>query len=204
MTVQEEERSRLARELHDDFTQRLAVLAIDLSKVERLAKATNTTFEPEIRNIRDQIVKLSTDIHDISRQLHPSIIDDLGLGRAIQSKCSNFTRRTGILVNYESIGIPSMVPRDISVGLFRITQEALRNIQKHAHVKEAAVLLAGEEGYITLMINDSGAGFDLEHKSQPPGLGLFSMQERTQLMDGVFSIDSAPGQGTQIKVVVPL
>lgn len=204
LTIQEEERRRLARELHDDFTQRLAVLAMDMSRLELSAKAENSKFESKMKYIKDQIIKLSTDIHDISRQLHPSIIDDLGLGRAIQSECSNFTRRVGIVINYNSINIPLTIPHDISVGLFRITQEALRNIQKHAQVKEADVLLVGENGHITLTIHDSGAGFDPECVRQTHSLGLFSMKERVQLIQGVFSIESAPELGTQIKVVVPL
>ena len=204
LTIQEEERRRLARELHDDFTQRLAILAMDMSKLEALAKAADAKFEPKLKYIKDQIIKLSMDIHDISRQLHPSIIDDLGLGRAIHSECINFTRRSDIVINYKPISIPLTIPRDISVGLFRITQEALRNIQKHAHVKEADVLIVGRDDSITLMIHDSGAGFDPAIARQKHGLGLFSMEERVQLIRGVFSVDSAPGQGTQIKVVVPL
>jgi PAS domain S-box-containing protein len=204
LTIQEEERRRLARELHDDFTQRLAVLAMDMSMLEVSAKAANPKFELKLKSVREQIIKLSTDIHDISRQLHPSIIDDLGLGRAIQSECINFTKRAGIEINYKPISIPLTIPRDISIGLFRITQEALRNIQKHAQVKQAEVCLAGGEGCITLTIKDSGAGFDPAYARQIHGLGLFSMEERAQLIQGVFSMDSTPGRGTQIKVIVPL
>jgi len=204
LTIQEEERRRLARELHDDFTQRLAVMAMDMSKLELSAKAANTKYEPKLKHIKDQIIKLSTDIHDISRQLHPSIIDDLGLERAIQSECINFTRQTGIIINYKSTNIPLKISRDISVGLFRITQEALRNIQKYAHVKDAEVCLVGGDNSITLTIHDSGVGFDPVCIRPTHSLGLFSMQERAQLIQGVFSIDSAPGRGTQIKVVVSL
>ena len=204
LTIQEEERRRLARELHDDFTQRLVVLAMEMSKVEAAAKAANATFEPKLNHIKNQIIKLSTDIHDISRQLHPSIIDDLGLGRAIQSECTNFTRRAGIVIDYKQSNVPPTISRDISVALFRITQESLRNIQKHAGVKEAEVCLAGGSDHISLMIRDSGTGFDPSHIKQTHGLGLFSMQERVQFIQGIFSIDSAIGRGTQINVTVPL
>jgi two-component system cell cycle sensor histidine kinase/response regulator CckA len=204
LTIQEEERRRLARELHDDFTQRLAVLAMYISKLEVSVNAANTAFEPKLKYIRDQIIKLSTDILDVSRQLHPSIINDLGLGRAIQSECSKFTKRTGIVIHYESIDISSKIPQDTSIGLFRITQEAIRNIHKHAKVQKAQVCLAGTEDCITLTIQDQGAGFDPACVRKTHGLGLFSMEERVQLIGGVFSIDSAPGRGTQIKVVVPL
>ncbi|NLH16677.1 MAG: PAS domain-containing protein [Phycisphaerae bacterium] len=204
LTIQEEERRRLARELHDDFTQRLAVLAMDLSKLAVLAKVGNTMLESKLQHTRDQVIKLSTDILDISRQLHPSIIDDLGLGRAIQSECANFTRRTGIAIDYQPIRVPTMISRDISVGLFRITQEALRNIHKHARVQDAEVCLIGEEGRLTLTIHDSGVGFDPTGVRQSHGVGLFSMEERAQLIHGRLSIDSTPGQGTQIQVVVPI
>jgi PAS domain S-box-containing protein len=204
MTIQEEERRRLARELHDDFTQRLAVLVMDMSKLEISAKAASTKFVPKLKQIREQIVELCTDIHDISRQLHPSIIDDLGLGRAIESECVNFTKHTGIVINYKPINVPLKISRDISVDLFRITQEALRNIQKYAHVKNADVCLVGGDNNITLTIHDSGIGFDTDRVRQSHSLGLFSMEERAQLIQGVFSMDSAPGRGTLIKVVVPL
>jgi PAS domain S-box-containing protein len=204
LTIQEEERRCLARELHDDFTQRLAVLAMDLSRITVSAKTAHPGVESGLELVREQIIKLSTDILDISRQLHPSIIDDLGLGRAIQSECTNAARRTGIAIHYKSNRIPPAIPYDISVSLFRITQEAIRNIHKHAHVTDAEVCLVGEEDGISLTVQDLGAGFDPECARQEHGLGLFSMKERVQLIGGVFSIDSAPGQGTQIKVVVPL
>ncbi len=204
LAIQEEERRRLARELHDDFTQRLAVLAMDMSMLEAAAKSAGKTVQSKLTSIRNQIVNLSTDIHDVSRQLHPSIIDDLGLGSAIQSECSNFTRRTGIVVAYTQTDVPRTISRDISVVLFRITQEALRNIHKHAHVNEAEVCLACENNQLLLGICDSGEGFDPENIRQTHGLGLFSMEERVQLVRGIFSIDSAPKQGTRINVMVPL
>lgn len=203
LTIQEEERRRLARELHDDFTQRLAVLAMALAKLETTSASAIGALKPKLVDIKEQIIKLSTDIHDISRQLHPSIIDDLGLARAIQSECGNFTRRTGIRIHFEPVDIGRTIHRDVSVVLFRITQEALRNIQKHAHVEEAAVSLSIGEDHITLMVHDSGAGFDPAHVRQTHGLGLFSMEERVHLVRGVFSVDSAPGRGTDIKVVIP-
>ncbi len=204
LTIQEEERRRLARELHDDFTQRLAVLAMELSHLEAVAKASKQAIDPTLIGIREEIVQLSADIHDISRQLHPSIIEDLGLGLAMQSECSNFARRTGIAIDFRQTDIPRTLPLDIAVALFRITQEALRNIQKHAQAKEAEVYLIGEKDRVTLTIHDSGTGFDAAIDRKTHGLGLFSMQERVQLVRGVFSIHSAPGQGTQISIIVPL
>lgn len=204
LTIQEEERRRLARELHDDFTQRLAVLAMDISKLEVSSKPIDKTIGAGLKHIKDQIVLLSTDIHDVSRQLHPSIIDDLGLGRAIGSECANFTRRTGIIITCRLTNIPRTISRDSSVVLFRVTQESLRNIHKHAKVGEAEVILAGGDNQISLTIHDCGAGFDRENSRQAHGLGLFSMEERVQSVRGIFKIDSAPGQGTTVKVTIPL
>ncbi|MHC4203843.1 MAG: PAS domain S-box protein, partial [Planctomycetota bacterium] len=201
LSVQEEERRRLARELHDDLTQRLAVLAIDMGKLEVKSDSSPESFASKIKEIRERTIELSSDIHDISRQLHPAILDDLGLRQAIHSECVNFTRREGIKINYEPKDIPLMIPRDVSVCLFRIVQEGLRNIAKYAKVEEASVRLIGDDGGITLIVQDSGAGFDMARSADERGVGLASMQERVRLIRGDFSIESQPGQGTVIKVV---
>lgn len=204
LSVQEEERRRLARELHDDLTQRLAVLAIDIGKLERQLDSSPELLASKIKEIRERTIELSTDIHDISRQLHPAILDDLGLRQAIQSECVNFTKREGIKINYKPKDVPLMIPRDVSVCMFRIVQEGLRNIAKYAKVKEASVSLIGNDGNITLIVRDSGAGFDMARSVGERGVGLTSMQERVHLIRGDFSIKSKPGQGTVIKVVASL
>ena len=204
LSVQEEERRRLARELHDDLTQRLAVLAIDMGKLEGQSGSSPESFASKIREIRERTIELSSDIHDISRQLHPAILDDLGLRQAIQSECMNFTRREGIKINYEPKNVPLMIPRDVSVCLFRIVQEGLRNIAKYAKVKEASVSLIGDGSNIMLIVRDLGAGFDMTISTGERGVGLASMQERVRLIRGDFSIKSKLGQGTVIKVVASL
>jgi PAS domain S-box-containing protein len=203
LSVQEEERRRLARELHDDLTQRLAILAIDIGKLEAQVTSDTNTFTPKLKDIKQRIIDLSADVHDISRQLHPSIIDDLGLRQAIQSECTNFTKREGISINYISKDIPSKIPKQISVCLFRVVQEGLRNIAKHAKVKQANVSLLNDNNDIILTIEDSGKGFDI-NKDHKTGLGLVSMQERVYLIRGSFSVESEPGRGTKIKVTAPL
>jgi PAS domain S-box-containing protein len=204
LSVQEEERRRLARELHDDLTQRLAVLAIDIGKLEIQSESSPEMFASKIKKIRERTVELSTDIHDISRQLHPAILDDLGLRQAIQSECTNFTKREGIAIKYESKDIPQVIPREVSVCFFRIVQEALRNIAKYAKVKEANVSLVGDNENITLVIRDSGIGFDMAQSASERGVGLVSMQERVRSVKGDFSIESEPGQGTVIRAVALL
>jgi len=204
LSIQEEERRRLARELHDDLTQRLAVLAIEAGKLEKQLEASPCEVQEKVGQMKEQIVKLSSDVHDISRQLHPSIIDDLGLRQAIQSECNNFTKREGIAVKYEPDNIPPKIPRDISLCLFRIVQEGLRNIAKHAKVTEAKVTLVGRDNLITLTIEDSGIGFDPTQMRGEAGLGLVSMEERTRLIQGEFLVQSKPGQGTVVRVTAGL
>ena len=204
LSVQEEERRRLARELHDDLTQRLAVLAIDAGKLEQQMGSAPDGVRARIAQMKEQMVKLSSDVHDISRQLHPSIIDDLGLKQALQSECVNFTRREGIAITYECEDIAAKIPRDVSICLFRIAQEGLRNIARHAKVKQAHVRLAGGNGSVTLTIEDSGVGFDTVEGRSQAGLGLVSMEERVRLIRGALHVKSKPGEGTTITVTAHL
>jgi signal transduction histidine kinase len=204
LTVQEEERRRLARELHDDFTQRLAVFAMELSGLADSVETRNEAFDGKLRHLHDQISAFSKDIHDVSRQLHPSIIEDLGIARAIQSECRNFARRTEIEVNFKTSEIPPGISREVSITLFRIVQEALRNIQKHAGVRKAEVSLEGGDRSINLIVRDAGAGFDPEKTRTGQGLGLISITERAHSVRGTVGIDSAPGMGTRMEIRIPL
>lgn len=199
LSVQESERRRLARELHDDLTQRLAVLAIELGKIEQSFQGLE-----RLQNIREQLIHLSTDIHAISRQLHPSIIDDLGLVGAVKSECSNFTRREGIAVDYRTKNVPPEIPPDVAICIFRIVQEGLRNVAKHADTKKVAVSLSGKNDLICLRIEDKGIGFHHKEAEEKPGLGLVSMKERVRLIRGDILIESQPGKGSVINVRAPL
>src|SRR5205814_2906016 len=138
--AQEEERRRIAREMHDDWTQRLAVLGIDLAKLEKQLGTPETAL-PLLRTMQDQLVELSEDVHALSRQLHPSILDDLGLVEALRSECASFSRREGIAVVYRPDEVPATLPKDIALCVYRVAQEALRNLAKHAGVNEAWVSL---------------------------------------------------------------
>jgi PAS domain S-box-containing protein len=204
LSVQEEERRRLARELHDDLTQRLAVLAIDAGKLEQQLDSAPHALREKITRMKEQMVELSADVHNISRQLHPSIIDDLGLRQALHSECVSFTRREGIVIMYECKDIPAGIPRDVSICLFRIAQEGLRNIARHAKVKQARLKLAGSDKCITLTIEDSGVGFDPAQGRAGAGLGLVSMEERVRLIQGKLQVKSRPGEGTVITVTARL
>ena len=204
LTAQEAERRLLAREMHDDLTQRLAVLSIEAGKLEQQLQSSRSPASGKLGEMRQQMVELSTDVHAISRQLHPSILDDLGLVDAIKSECNNFTQREGIVVNYKPVRVPPRVPRDIALCIYRIIQEGLRNIAKHAQATEAHVSLIGKDDALHLSIKDTGIGFDPLQAKKKTSLGLASMEERVRLIQGDFSIQSQPGQGTEIKVRAPL
>ncbi len=204
LTAQEAERSLLAREMHDDLTQRLAVLSIEAGKLEQQLQSSRSPASGKLGEMRQQMVKLSTDVHAISRQLHPSILDDLGLVDAIKSECNNFTQREGIVVNYKPVRLPPRIPRDIALCIYRIIQEGLRNIAKHAQATEAHVSLIGKNDALHLSIKDTGIGFDPLQAKKKTSLGLASMEERVRLIQGKISIESQPGQGTVIQVKAPL
>lgn len=204
LSVQESERRRLAREMHDDLTQRLAVLAIDIGKIELDFQDTADPVVENLQRVREGLVNLSGDIHAISRQLHPSILEDLGLVDAVKSECSIFTQREGIAVDYRTENVPPGIPADVAICIYRIVQEGLRNIAKHADTTQLQVALTGKDDSIHLMIKDQGSGFDPKEMEKKPGLGLVSMQERVRLIQGNISIESRPGKGTVIKVRAPL
>ncbi len=201
--AQEEERRRIAREMHDDWTQRLALLGIDIAKVEKNIVAPEAAL-PLLRTMQEQLVRLSEDMHALSRQLHPSILDDLGLVEALRSECASFSLREGIAVAYHPEEVPTTLPKDIALCVYRVAQEALRNLAKHAAVTEAWVSLIAADSELLLRIQDKGVGFDPAAFRSEPGLGLSGMEERVRLIQATLSVSSAPGQGTTVEVRIPL
>ena len=157
----------------------------------------------ELKDMKDKLVTLSIDVHSLSRQLHPSILDDLGLPDAIASECARFRRQDSMAIDFKVENITKEIPPDVAVCLYRIVQEGLRNISKHAQATEVTISLVGRNDSIILTIMDNGRGFDPGQKRQV-GLGLDSMQERAYLIGGDFWVESQPGQGTVIEVLAPL
>jgi signal transduction histidine kinase len=204
LTAQETERGRLARELHDDLSQRLAALAIETGILERESPSISMAAAATVHKIGEELVNLSGSVHDISRRLHPSILEDLGLADAIQSECNSLARREQIEVRFESRDYPPHTPIYISLCLYRVTQESLRNIVKHARATQVHVSLTGGNDMIHLLIKDNGRGFNPIHVPGEPGLGLISMRERVRLIQGKIIIRSQPGQGTVIEIKAPL
>jgi PAS domain S-box-containing protein len=199
----ENELSGLARELHDDITQRLAVLAIEAGSIEKDFKELPGPVLEKVARIKEQLIKLSKNIHDISRDIHPSILDDLGLERAIQSECGDFSSRTGIAVIFTPKNIPRNISKEISLPVYRIIQEGLANIVKHADTKNAYVFLEGSDDRLILTVRDTGVGFDHKKVRKMATLGLGGIRERARLIDGKSSITSNPGKGTTIEVSIP-
>jgi signal transduction histidine kinase len=201
--AQEEERRRVAREMHDDWAQRLAVLSIDLAKLEGHLGSPEKAL-PLLGTMQAQLVELSEDVHALSRQLHPSILDDLGLVEALRSECASFSRRERITVDYRPEQVPTALPRDIALCVYRVAQEALRNVAKHSAAGEAQVTLGISGPELLLRVQDDGAGFDAEGLRSHPGLGLSSIEERARLIQATLTVRSAPGQGTTVEVRAPL
>jgi PAS domain S-box-containing protein len=199
--AQEKEHRRIARELHDDLTQRLAVLAIDAGMLERLPGCPPDIGE-RARGMREQLVALSESVHSLSRQLHPSILDDLGLVDALRSECLSLGQRDGLTVKYHAHDVPTDLPRDVALCVYRVAQEALRNVARHAQSSRASVRLVANERELVLCVRDRGAGFEVAARGKA-GLGLESMRERARLIQARLTVRSWRGQGTKITMRVP-
>jgi signal transduction histidine kinase len=190
--------------LHDGFSQKLAILGMHVSELERKLLAAGMPMEEGLKPIGEEISGLASEIHGISRRLHPVILDDLGLAVALKNECLAFSREHGIEVRFHARNVPASIPSGVALCLYRVAQESLNNIRKHAETGQARVTLAGHPGEIVLSIEDVGKGFQPEEVRGKGGLGLVSMEERVRLVDGKLTIRSKPGDGTTIQVRVPL
>jgi signal transduction histidine kinase len=157
-----------------------------------------------MREVRDGLVNLSEDVHSLSYKLHPSLLEDLGLADALKAECERFARQESIVVEAKLERVPAAIPVDAGLCLFRVTQEALRNIARHAQASTATVSVRCLDGGLQLAVGDTGVGFDPAQHRLRPSLGLASMRERVRLAGGELDIESAPGQGTTIVAWVPL
>jgi signal transduction histidine kinase len=197
----EEERALLARELHDDLTQRLAVLAIEIGRAE--LAASSGAQAGALRVAREGLVALSEDVHSLAYQLHPSVLEDLGLVEALRTECERFQRQCRPTLTTTFEPLTAAPGADAALCLFRVAQEALRNVARHSGAPSAALALREENGGFLLAVKDDGAGFDPAVQKERRSLGLASMRERVRLASGTLRILSAPGQGTTISAWVP-
>ncbi|MBI3280332.1 MAG: PAS domain-containing protein [Acidobacteria bacterium] len=200
LQTQEEERRRVAHELHDEFNQRLALIELNLQRLERGPGAKEQSND--VAAIRKLVSGLSDEIRRIAYRLHPTILDDLGLVAALQTHCEEFSGREGIRVKFTHRNVPASLPHDVSLCLYRIVQEGLRNVAKHSGARQAIVTLTGQDSGLRLTLKDAGVGFDPE-AVHGRGLGLIGMQERVQLLGGGLHLNTTPGAGTEIAVELP-
>ncbi|HXB72651.1 MAG TPA: chemotaxis protein CheB [Candidatus Acidoferrales bacterium] len=203
-TAQEEERRRISRELHDDLTQRLASLAMDLGSLVAERPASAALLRKSLRSLQRRVVQAAEVTRHIAHELHPSELDDLGLVAALRSFSEDFARREGIEVGFASHNVPKELKREIGSCLYKVTQESLQNIAKHAGAKLISVTLDGTADRIRLRVKDAGIGFRAESPATKVGLGILSMKERVELLHGTFGIMSQPGRGTEVTVEVPV
>jgi len=201
LQAQEEERSRIARELHDDIAQRLALLAIWMQKLENptsIAEADHGVSE-----LRREAMQLSLDVGSLSHQLHSSYLEHLGLAAAVENQCKEFSAAHHVQIRCTIEDFACAPARDVSLGLFRVLQEALRNALRHSHAECVQVTLSAGTAGLRLQVADNGIGFDPQAMSGCEGLGLASMRERLRLLGGELSIFSAPGGGTRLEACIP-
>jgi PAS domain S-box-containing protein len=202
--AQERERTRIARELHDDIGQRLAILTIELEQFGQKFSDLPAELLQRIGELRGISSEIATDVQSLSHELHSSKLEYLGLATALMAFCHEFSEQQNVEVVFAHDEVPRTLPREISLCLFRVSQEALQNAIKHSGVRHFEVELHYASDMIQLTVRDSGSGFDREDALKTHGLGLISMAERVKLLGGQLSIDSQPQHGTTIRANVPL
>lgn len=201
--AEERERNRIARDLHDDVGQRLALLLIDFDTVQQELPGS-FELRHRIAALREQMKRIATDIHVISHELYSSTLEYLGITKAMRGFCREFSQQWDVEINFTGKDLTTALAPEISVSLYRVLQEALHNAMKHSGARQFDVELFEASESIHLTVHDTGVGFNHEAAMQGRGLGLTTMQERMKLVNGKFSIVSKSGTGTTIHAWVPL
>ena len=202
ITANEDERRVIARELHDDLSQRLARLAIDAGTIRH--DQNSATLDDELKNLREDLARVSEDVHDMSYRLHPSLVEDLGISTALRTECQRVRKYADVPVK-EHIGeMHGRIPNNAALCVFRVVQEALNNAVRHARADSIEIVFEKQGQVLKLEVSDDGRGFDRAQVAAGNSIGLSSMRERVRLLDGTFSIRSTHGAGTTVSAVVPL
>jgi len=201
MTAQDDERRRIARDLHDDLSQKLAFLAMDMGKLAN--KGSPADFATELKPLQMRAADAAMTVRKISHQLHPSVLDDIGLEAALEQYCEEFEGRTGISTRFTSKNVPDPLPKEVASSLYHIAQECLRNTAKHSESETVAVELEFAGGVLHLTVKDQGVGLREETRADR-GIGMVAMKERAHLVNGKVSIQSETGEGTEVRVEVPV
>jgi two-component system, NarL family, sensor kinase len=180
------------------------MLAIDLETLEKNPLQSAQRIRTQLASLRTRTAQISDDVRRTAHQLHPSMVDHLGLPAALRSLCADFSKQEQMRIDYRQRHIDHSIPADKALCLFRVAQEALRNVAKHSGARRATVSLLHARSRILLAITDTGVGFDREAATSKKGMGIVSMEERVRLVVGTFTIRSRPGFGTRVLVEVPL
>jgi len=206
-SIQEEGRRRIARELHDETSQTLASLAASLEAVAGALPEGATNARNQLKKLQTMSISILDEMHRLIYELRPTLLDDLGLVAATRWLAEKNLKTVGVGINFRVIGRERRLPSQLETTLFRVIQEAITNIIRHANAKRASIILHFTKGTVRVNIKDNGAGFDVEEaistKNRPRGLGLLGMKERVELFNGNFSIRSSPGEGTEIRIKIP-
>ncbi len=206
LTGQEEERARLARELHDTVGQSLTAIIMTTTAVENSLPADYVSGKDKLANVRNIAVQTLHDIRGLIFDLRPEVLDDLGLGLALHSQVKKHLEPAGVQVQLRAAGLKDELPAEVETAVFRVVQEAITNIARHAHASEASISLTKKEDRLIVRVEDNGVGFDTERvmRRQRKAWGLRGMEERITLLGGRFYVGSRPGNGTLVLAEVPL
>lgn len=208
ITAQEEERTRLARELHDEIGQMLTAVQLGLDRVARVLPAEDGAAQERLSQVRALTEQTLADVRAVITALRPGVLDQLGLVPALNWVAEHTLRPLGVAVTFDSHGLSGRLPDEIEILLFRIAQEAMSNVAHHSQADHLTVRLEKSNGQVSLTLADNGVGFDWEEvtttSDERRGLGLMGMQERALLAGGQLAVESAPGHGTTVQVVVPV
>ena len=202
ISAQEDERMRIARELHDETSQAITSLAVSLETVIAAIPPHDAEVKAKLREMQSRAIKILDETQRIIYELRPSLLDDLGLISAVRWYAESHLEAAGIKVDFETVGLERKLPIEMETALFRIVQEAINNITRHADAESASISLDFKENAVALHIDDDGRGFDLS-KVTGHWLGLRGMRERVELLGGSLNVDAGPGLGTQIDVEIP-
>jgi PAS domain S-box-containing protein len=202
--AQEEERTRIALEIHEDVCQRLSLLGFQLDELEDAPLKSRAAIRKHVCKLRKHVLEILGDLRVLSQDLHPPILDLLPLSAALRSLCKKFGQRHKVKIDFTEKDVPSPLSKEISICLFRIVQEALRNGIKHSEARNFHVLLSGTDGAVQLSVSDAGVGFEPKSAMNYDGLGLISMRERITLVNGTIDIRSKPKGGTEILCSIPV
>jgi PAS domain S-box-containing protein len=204
LTTQEAERKRISRELHDDLSQRLATLILDTGILEQSLRGPDNPVKTQLRALKAQAASISDTVRALAHQLHSAGLEQFGLSAALENECAEVKRRCAARVRFRARGVPPKLPENVSLCLYRVAQECLRNVVRHSNATDASVTLSVRPGAIVLRVKDNGCGFDMEEVRRRNSLGIVSMNERVRLVNGKLTLDSRREGGTLVEAIVPI